>query len=153
MDFFRNSQWVSIHAPTWGATTKTGNSSPSFAVSIHAPTWGATFGADKSRRIGKFQSTLPHGERLRFYLAPDGSWVSIHAPTWGATQHGYQDRFCPSGFNPRSHMGSDLINFDKFGKLKGFNPRSHMGSDGLWLSADHPTPSFNPRSHMGSDCA
>ena len=59
-------------------------------VSIHAPTWGATH--DHNLRVGgvKFQSTLPHGERLdvlhlQIFLLP----VSIHAPTWGATELSY----------------------------------------------------------------
>ena len=59
-----NEIMVSIHAPTWGATTFSQPSSISRIVSIHAPTWGATNGL-----------TLPQV----------GQVVSIHAPTWGAT--------------------------------------------------------------------
>ena len=33
---------VSIHAPTWGATTKYETLALELRVSIHAPTWGAT---------------------------------------------------------------------------------------------------------------
>ena len=34
------------------------------AVSIHAPTWGATTANALSLDYIEFQSTLPHGERL-----------------------------------------------------------------------------------------
>ena len=98
-------------------------------VSIHAPTWGATFG-----KVEVFDSTV----------------VSIHAPTWGATWRHRCSSRTSEGFNPRSHMGSDLLNsigrmFETFQStlphgerlvllrpplgLVGFNPRSHMGSD------------------------
>ena len=55
-------------------------------VSIHAPTWGATTLNNASKGGKMFQSTLPHGERrhevvITFNMAV----VSIHAPTWGAT--------------------------------------------------------------------
>ena len=35
-------QWVSIHAPVWGATTAATHLHHSTHVSIHAPVWGAT---------------------------------------------------------------------------------------------------------------
>ena len=77
---------VSIHAPTWGATSRALILAAKFSsfnprshmgsdinqnklcahsvVSIHAPTWGATFSATESKSLPEeFQSTLPHGER------------------------------------------------------------------------------------------
>ncbi len=56
-------------------------------VSIHAPTWGATSVLNKTHDVIKmFQSTRPRGARqihstkiIQEYI------VSIHAPTWGAT--------------------------------------------------------------------
>ena len=107
-DFYRNSQWVSIHAPTWGATEQYNE--------IHTHT--------------EFQSTLPHGERLylftfkyiklcfnpRSHMGSDSrnlsrrchTPVSIHAPTWGATNSPYSSTDADLRFNPRSHMGSDF---------------------------------------------
>ena len=38
-----------------------------FIVSIHAPAWGATPIISDCLRHISFQSTLPHGERLRTY--------------------------------------------------------------------------------------
>ena len=56
-------------------------------ISIHAPTWGATSAPNLALIVGLFQSTHPRGVR------PDGNIpnrsmldISIHAPTWGATQ-------------------------------------------------------------------
>ncbi len=77
---------VSIHAPAWGATLTLLFTSPiccrfnprsrmgsdkmaqkrisSMLVSIHAPAWGATSAPARLAPRTKFQSTLPHGERL-----------------------------------------------------------------------------------------
>ena len=76
---------VSIHAPTWGATGQTKEEVQAMNVSIHAPTWGATRIEQVQTIIDKFQSTLPHGER------PQASRPPVSR----------------SGFNPRSHKGSD----------------------------------------------
>ena len=66
-------------------------------VSIHAPTWGATSITSVERASGKFQSTLPHGERrLEVYCHEPAEIVSIHAPTWGATVHSLQISFTMS---------------------------------------------------------
>ena len=102
-------------------------------VSIHAPTWGATFIESEGLDFCEFQSTLPHGERPDLRIVESLVGVSIHAPTWGATPwrsyknylfpfqstlpHGerpYCASFplCDPGFNPRSHMGSDLTELD-----------------------------------------
>ena len=55
-------------------------------VSIHAPTWGALLGFLQVVKLLLFQSTLPHGERLKLSICSINiAIVSIHAPTWGAT--------------------------------------------------------------------
>ena len=76
---------VSIHAPTRGATHSSLSISRHIWVSIHAPTRGATKGGVKCVVQDRFQSTLPRGERLP----------------------GNRFRFFSGGFNPRSHEGSD----------------------------------------------
>ena len=55
-------------------------------ISIHAPTWGATSRARNPVFRPTFQSTHPRGVRLsrRVLELPDKA-ISIHAPTWGAT--------------------------------------------------------------------
>ena len=100
---------VSIHAPTRGATCDIRVCQPVLNVSIHAPTRGATTlgkhrhsniisfnprthtGCDMSFlyvaiSIVVFQSTHPHGVRLKFAMGyAERVKVSIHAPTRGAT--------------------------------------------------------------------
>ena len=120
-------------------------------VSIHAPTWGATKHGSVVDFVMEFQSTLPHGERPLYCI----TW-------WQGT--------C---FNPRSHMGSDLLEVDLVEELYQwqstlphgerlridmrkkfiicFNPRSHMGSDSRTSRTHVYVYGFNPRSHMGSD--
>ena len=68
----------------------------SVSVSIHAPTWGATFVVITFGCSQVFQSTLPHGERPKI---SECLYIRL-------------------GFNPRSHMGSDLLYLvEKFLKL------------------------------------
>ena len=78
--------WVSIHAPTRGATTSRTQVGHNQFVLIHAPTRGATPAAEK--------------------VASDKQ-VSIHAPTRGATPSCISPRNFCGRFNPRSHAGSD----------------------------------------------
>ena len=101
--------WISIHAPTRGATHSNGVALSHIPISIHAPTRGATFrsssqalpafyfnprsheGSDSGRQLHRaicteFQSTLPRGERRNeFFQFVNSSVISIHAPTRGAT--------------------------------------------------------------------
>ncbi len=58
-------------------------------VSIHAPTWGATEDDYRGYAMILFQSTHPHGVR------PNGKSIMR----------------CVNGFNPRTHMGCDVIFF------------------------------------------
>ena len=84
---FVHTIFVSIHAPTRGATRLWLRRQKTSLVSIHAPTRGATL------------QSLQGFERLA---------VSIHAPTRGATFCSRQKivvRFC---FNPRAHTGRDF---------------------------------------------
>ena len=125
---------ISIHTPTWGATSKKIVSMCNGMISIHTPTWGATFGLYIILSKGlRFQSTLPHGERLTTikdvaysYLISihTPTWgatsvtdmrytlvivISIHTPTWGATNIASCVAISISYFNPHSHMGSDSM--------------------------------------------
>ena len=125
------SNFISIHAPTRGATTDFfprcfpyGNFNPRShkgsdredkqdhqshrKISIHAPTRGATSQPrQKGNGVLRFQSTLPQGERLIIVLL------------FHLKRH----------FNPRSHKGSDTIPYKMPRLATDFNPRSHKGSD------------------------
>ena len=68
--YFTRRSYVSIHAPTWGATMDYRTIATQNIVSIHAPTWGAT-----PSWSGKHHGLI----------------VSIHAPTWGATAYSVID--------------------------------------------------------------
>ena len=129
----------------------TKNSGAGWIISIHAPTRGATVKNRFGLTDGKFQSTLPRGERRRKWKV---FLVCIY-------------------FNPRSHEGSDSGTECISNAFRNFNPRSHEGSDtlitgtampsiifqstlprgerhldiSLHLNSGH----FNPRSHEGSD--
>ena len=56
-------QLISIHAPARGATLYHLVLQRGAIISIHAPARGATRSSWKRCRMGKFQSTLPRGER------------------------------------------------------------------------------------------
>ena len=60
--------FISIHAPTRGATNAPSINIIGFFISIHAPTRGATIGLLNYNRLILFQSTLPREERHYFLL-------------------------------------------------------------------------------------
>ena len=76
-------------------------------VSIHAPTWGATSATDLSTKLNKFQSTLPHGERR--VMMPERLIVQGFQSTLphGERPNPLRILLLYNRFNPRSHMGSD----------------------------------------------
>ena len=53
--------------------------------------------------------------------------ISIHAPTWGATCLGRQFRHAFADFNPRTHVGCDLLSSTPIRHINNFNPRTHVG--------------------------
>ena len=57
--------YISIHAPTRGATKWIPCCGQSAHISIHAPARGATNSASMMSALSLFQSTLPQGERLQ----------------------------------------------------------------------------------------
>ena len=78
-------QHISIHAPTRGATKYSKTTKITFEISIHAPTRGATVKIILWVSTSTFQSTLPRGERRSCC-----NKVTVILD-----------------FNPRSHEGSD----------------------------------------------
>ena len=123
---------VSIHAPTWGATTQCCTCCKIRRVSIHAPTWGATRPAPPQQHpYALFQSTRPRGARHpRLRLTLNGQVVSIHAPTWGATAA--RDLQVLNGSNVSIHAPTwGATNCWSLPVSYGtcFNPRAHVGRD------------------------
>ena len=169
----------------------------SFLISIHAPTWGAT--SRSSLALTRLQNFNPRthvgcdqrlglvyerGEhfnpRTHVGCDKDGhgaadvggdfnprthvgcDWaerehrikameISIHAPTWGATRRPRSRATSTGHFNPRTHVGCDDAFKEKEEDGEYFNPRTHVGCDfASTLTADS-FANFNPRTHVGCD--
>ena len=120
---------ISIHAPTWGATRKPGDGDRSGEISIHAPTWGATDNYPTGTTANQFQSTHPRGVRLILR--------NSHSQT--------------CYFNPRTHVGCDVLPLLLFPERIYFNPRTHVGCDEDSAHTKAELWDFNPRTHVGCD--
>ena len=100
--------FISIHAPTRGATEYTGRAACSCEHFNPRSHEGSDYGCfNACTLVCGFQSTLPRGERR----AKQDSHRAVH------------------DFNPRSHEGSDNIHWAGNCFRRNFNPRSHEGSD------------------------
>ena len=81
-------QYISIHAPTRGATVSCLRLYVSHDISIHAPTRGATMHA--LVKISKYKISIhapTRGATSRPYQWHNQYDISIHAPTRGATNN------------------------------------------------------------------
>ena len=105
-------------------------------ISIHAPTRGATVHVPTCHPVPSFQSTLPREERPLWchiprrvlYFNPRSHERSDFKTLLWIRAKLY--------FNPRSHERSDISNNPYIDKISNFNPRSHERSDGkprLWF--------------------
>ena len=123
-------EYISIHAPTRGATTGGGifdnleihfnprsykrsdcnpcHNCTEVIISIHAPTRGATW---------------------CYFFVLKFSKISIHAPTRGATKRQCGVALSHLYFNPRSYKRSDCGFSQGQFILDNFNPRSYKRSD------------------------
>ena len=142
-------------------------------ISIHAPTWGATRILSRAAGSARFQSTHPRGVRLASLV------TSLTSPKFQSTHpRGVRPTTAvmSSGrwyFNPRTHVGCDLIVMYVWPLLRSFqsthprgvrhcsptlrgiginfNPRTHVGCDHFCLLAFKINVNFNPRTHVGCD--
>ena len=102
-------------------------------VSIHAPAWGATTRTSCKRFPRSFQSTPPHGGRpLRNHGKRRPVAVSIHAPAWGATSV-MSTTASIIGFQSTPPHGGRLVRLLTILSELSFNPRPRMGGDRLRL--------------------
>ena len=102
--------FISIHAPTWGATRSAAAHKAEGPISIHAPTWGATnILTDYERFIKDFNPRTHVGCDRPSPPCSRSTSISIHAPTWGATPYLSVQSFNNKHFNPRTHVGCDLL--------------------------------------------
>ncbi len=100
--------YISIHAPAWGATFVETVEPTDEEISIHAPAWGAT-----ARKCG----------------AVIRAGISIHAPAWGATPSLILSPCRYRHFNSRARMGRDSCLRLLGGQDADFNSRARMGRD------------------------
>ena len=122
-------EFVSIHAPTWGATSQDYQLGIQRNVSIHAPTWGATVNGPAKVVAGMVSIHAPTwGATSCSGKQKNRNLVSIHAPTWGATGNG-RLTFEVSEFQSTLPHGERQLFARSLGDVERFNPRSHMGSD------------------------
>ena len=120
---------VSIHAPAWGATMRSGYAQLVDQVSIHAPAWGATKILASLNEQQEFQSTRPRGARPFMRSTAFESILFQSTRPRGARLTAAKKRSNPSGFNPRARVGRDWPR-----RLSGphafrFNPRARVGRD------------------------
>ena len=170
-EFFSQTE-VSIHAPTWGATSRRGACGGVYGVSIHAPTWGATTGTHTGLCIGSFNPRAhvgrdaaalrkihrpdvsihapTWGATLYLYPLSSGRHVSIHAPTWGATRF-LSPEVASKEFQSTRPRGARQTGCLLSSVANSFNPRAHVGRDVPGHAAALPNSCFNPRAHVGRD--
>ena len=123
---------VSIHAPTRGATALIYVPCGKCDVSIHAPTRGATSQCSINQGTDTFQSTLPHGERLK-----DGCRCFESVMFQSTLPHG-ERQFLLCLLSRWNRFQSTLphgerLTFIEIDQVEiGFNPRSHTGSDHIY---------------------
>ena len=146
-----------------------------YYVSIHAPTRGATLETSPNLcRNACFNPRTHEGCDKNSFL------LSFLISSFNPRTHEGCDRLTDTlfthkfSFNPRTHEGCDIIHLllsanvlrfqsthprgvrlPLFTKpllsIIRFNPRTHEGCDLAWLSGKHMTVSFNPRTHEGCD--
>ena len=98
-----------------------------------------------------FQSTHPRRVRPGLAVCCD-SYIMFQSTHPRRVRH-RRYVYCQHsrGFNPRTHVGCDLLRMWRRLTSVSFNPRTHVGCDiplGCQLAR---TASFNPRTHVGCD--
>ena len=120
-------------------------------VSIHAPTRGATKDFKSIIKRGRFQSTHPHGVR-HFLRQQQNKCLSFNPRTHTGCDMGYRKPPCYMPcFNPRTHTGCDGILHIQTDRQKKFQS-THPHGVRRWCKATRlSTTCFNPRAHTGCD--
>ena len=143
-------QFQSTH-PRGVRPASEGNFGTPLLISIHAPTWGATDGNRGSPNSDIFQSTHPRGVRpfiwsfLRnwtLFQSTHPRGVRLQNSPENADALKFQSTHprgvrrdqlvCHSGivdFNPRTHVGCDIVLGKTIKVFSNFNPRTHVGCD------------------------
>ncbi len=99
----------------------------------------------------RFQSTLPHGERLNNVAVVRGDVISIHAPTWGATgmYGGDSSNAIIISIHAPTWGATQVLLLPMYKKHISIHAPT-WGATGFYVLEPFLV-NFNPRSHMGSD--
>ena len=102
-----------------------------YEVSIHAPARGATYPAHTHESCSQwFQSTRPHGARLRMDDQTRRQIVFQSTRPHGARLlHLPHSAGHPACFNPRARTGRDFCGIPVVRRSRCFNPRARTGRD------------------------
>ena len=147
-----NSRNVSIHAPAWGAT-------PTFYLVAHSSGFQSTPPhGGRLRNVSKFyppilfQSTPPHGGRQIASLQADIEELFQSTPPHGGRPRDPYGRRLDNCFNPRPRMGGDLGDENTLTTVYMFQSTPPHGGRLYWLMVSEINfSSFNPRPRMGGD--
>ena len=131
--FSRSFRFISIHAPTRGATSAHAGIILAVHISIHAPTRGATTSFIRLQFRTLFQSTLLQEERLCFCSYKTPLLLFQSTLLQEERRSAMQCIFSIQNFNPRSYKRSDLCYFKDIKRILNFNPRSYKRSDSGFL--------------------
>ncbi len=124
-------EFISIHAPVWGATLAFWDYDMLHEISIHAPVWGATqkLFLVKACLIDFNPRTRMGCDLAGRDLIPTHNTISIHAPVWGAT---YTSKISRTSKVISIHApvwGATAIVKLRAEHSRYFNPRTRMGCD------------------------
>ena len=167
------SNWVSIHTPTQGVTSRHNPRRDLHQVSIHTPTQGVTISAySPISIIFRFNPHTHAGCDIRHPIKAVMQIVSIHTPTQGVTNvwdnmvvtdgfqsthprrvwlHMLHHSYPYNCFNPHTHAGCDAARTFLLSPPFCFNPHTHAGCDTHIIAIIWLLPGFNPHTHAGCD--
>ena len=102
----------------------------SWYISIHAPTWGATDTSNTfALKFTVFQSTHPRGVRPGCTPLPHRPYYFNPRTHVGCDTDKLSDFTRVAHFNPRTHVGCDTHGLESKSPKPYFNPRTHVGCD------------------------
>ena len=102
-----------------------------YYISIHAPTRGATHHCALLVIAAGFQSTLPRGERLTASGIWASAWIFQSTLPRGERQMRYKISVSNQRFQSTLPRGERHLPNNIYLRIDNFNPRSHEGSDVL----------------------
>ena len=142
---------VSIHAPTWGATSNGFAYDRFFQFQSTRPRGARHIIFKLLRMSKKFQSTRPRGARQCSMLrTPHDARFQSTRPR-GARQDTHQSSEAHDCFNPRAHVGRDSTAFSFTSTISTFQSTRPRGARPTLQKALVVLMSFNPRAHVGRD--